>query len=954
MLGGPADFTDGEDLRDLPLGTPPPPAPRTGFLENLAGGFHRQRLLDNSVSRRNYLLEGYAPLVEALNADGGRFVNPWIFNPDDAVLGRQHGDASRALFAEIARRRRIDPGFLKGVPDAAEDYDRQLDQRAAARAGRLDETYRGAGWLGTAGHFLGAMGGGLTDPLNVMTLPIGGPGKTVLGRIAIDAGANAFSEAVQQPVLADNYRHLGLDYSMGDAARSVLFAGFMGGGFRGAIELAPLRTGARAAKTILGNGYDKAVKAAFAAAPESLRRRWFDAGTVDDRAIMEAFRSKVPDEARTGEEAAALHVMENVSELRESSPYHAGLSGEAAHAERLARAMQAVLDTTRPSARAEAMAGASRPAGPLPPAVTRGTYRPVLAPDDVIRFVINDLEGGSKVVHYGSADGGTTKYGIAAAHNPGVDVANLTEAKAMEIARRRYWFRELDTASPAAAAVAFDAGYISGPAVGRRILLRSGGDAGKALELYRAHLNRIADTVPGKAKYRHGWMARVNRLAARVGEAGPAAHLAPVGIGTEPRLRPDVFPDDGEPALHGPFGPLHHDLADNWHAAVERLRADRTGEVPGALFHDDIGEMSLVWGKDGPGGYGLAHIIEKHPEIVDGLPARVAGMEVTGRSANRVQLESPADHATVRLDWDGEEKAWLLTAYQKTKDAPAPAEDGRVDAQSGRDGSPGHGASGDIVQKAVDVKPKGPPRRSGPVHLMQAIADLGGVRDDEGHALVKSRGVPKFMLGAGTIVRRESGLSVDALGERLWDGGWFGPPSTTPRPSEADVLDLLERGVRERVYRPDDAAALASRASARAPEEQAVRDELAEAARERFGVEMDPATAEDALMRRAQGETAEGAVEAAMQAASFRDLGEPARWEEGDLPPPSDAELEALRNFDDPDGEAERIEAESLEHDFRMAAAGGDAEAGAVLESLDAEAAATASLRDCMKPGADE
>jgi len=48
-------------------------------------------------------------------------------------------------------------------------------------------------------------------------------------------------------------------------------------------------------------------------------------------------------------------------------------------------------------------------------------------------------EGGGKVHTVAGDPGGTTKWGIAQAYHPNVNVAALTEAQAQKIARREYW-----------------------------------------------------------------------------------------------------------------------------------------------------------------------------------------------------------------------------------------------------------------------------------------------------------------------------------------------------------------------------------------------------------------------------------------------------------------------------------------------------------------------------------
>ncbi|MEA3035765.1 MAG: hypothetical protein QOH04_1530, partial [Sphingomonadales bacterium] len=253
---------------------------------------------------------------------------------------------------------------------------------------------------------------------------------------------------------------------------------------------------------------------------------------------------------------------------------------------------------------------------------------------------------------------------------------------------------------------------------------------------------------------------------------------------------------------------------------------------------------------------------------------------------------------------------------------------------------------------SIEMRGRAAMDRSGPVDVMQAVADAGGLLDNEGHDLAKGRGIPAFVKGAGVIIRKAGdprGRSVDAVGEHLWEQGYFGPPETTPRPREAEVLDLVDRAVREKVYKPEEAAAAAERKARRsAPSEADALDELRAVARE-GGVDLDPATLHTALMHRAAGESPEGAVARAVQEAAFRELGPPAE----------------LARFDDPDGEGVQAQIDSLDHDLRMALEAGAAgeayrlnDAGEpmtieeMFEALDEDDRTNAVLRGCMAPTA--
>jgi len=59
--------------------------------------------------------------------------------------------------------------------------------------------------------------------------------------------------------------------------------------------------------------------------------------------------------------------------------------------------------------------------------------------DKTIRFVINKLEGGGKIVNHKSDPGGLTKWGFSQKWNPDIDVQALDEESAVNRALERYW-----------------------------------------------------------------------------------------------------------------------------------------------------------------------------------------------------------------------------------------------------------------------------------------------------------------------------------------------------------------------------------------------------------------------------------------------------------------------------------------------------------------------------------
>ena len=118
----------------------------------------------------------------------------------------------------------------------------------------------------------------------------------------------------------------------------------------------------------------------------------------------------------------------------------------------------------------------------------------------------------------------------------------------------------------------------------------------------------------------------------------------------------------------GVFGNIYDQFRGKAKEAIAFLRRKKSGEALGALHHDEIGDIDLVWGKEGTGhsnGFGLAKLVKFHPEVLDNLQEILDDMRVVNRSDNRINLESDTHKAAVRLEWDGKRKNWLLTAFEK-------------------------------------------------------------------------------------------------------------------------------------------------------------------------------------------------------------------------------------------------------------------------------------------------
>jgi hypothetical protein len=155
-----------------------------------------------------------------------------------------------------------------------------------------------------------------------------------------------------------------------------------------------------------------------------------------------------------------------------------------------------------------------------------------------------------------------------------------------------------------------------------------------------------------------------------------------------------------------------------------------------------------------------------------------------------------------------------------------------------------------------------------PKDAIAFIQSKGGVRDTEGHDLrsvLGQRQNPRY----GALIR-ESGQSIDEIGEALHEAGFFGDPGVVPRPTEAEVVDFLREAAGRKVYAVQDTGAALD--AARIDEGQA-RDMAAaelDRAAEEMGVNVsaeERAAALDAMME--AGVSASDALDHVLERASI-------------------------------------------------------------------------------------
>lgn len=159
---------------------------------------------------------------------------------------------------------------------------------------------------------------------------------------------------------------------------------------------------------------------------------------------------------------------------------------------------------------------------------------------------------------------------------------------------------------------------------------------------------------------------------------------------------------------------------------------------------------------------------------------------------------------------------------------------------------------------------KKPTRRGGGFGtFLEYITDIGGVRDDEGNSLSKMRGMQQGIAGAGSLIRA-NGLSIDQIGERAFEDGWF-----KTRPTTREVLDLLEEAQFRKVYNPLEDA------DRREEDAQAAQDTFIEQVQgiaADFGVTLNEDELRHAATKVKGGMAVDDAVMSAVEWGAARDL----------------------------------------------------------------------------------
>lgn len=338
FYAGPVGLPAAVTPQDMP--TPPQPS----LSEMFSAGADQQDAR-NTNWEQDRAKEAYEPIIRSINADfDPRFGRPRsrgllgiqgsVFeNPGYSGRSRRDHDSDEPfIWAYIAARRKIDPGYLPDAPKSKDElYVRirkaeQEKRGAAARVSSANTT-----WSGWAAGFAGGAYQSFDDPAVLMTLPVGGFGRNLATRLGTEIVAQMGVQAALEPATVKNLTELGEKVTPGQIATDILAAGAAGAVFHLGIS-EPLG------------------------------------------AIIGRIKAGIPDGARTDVEQGVLDVLTREGEADALSPFEPGLGAEV-HTARLNGAMDSVaanLPSAPPSPRANLRSGTSLGSGTVaPPTIPR-------------------------------------------------------------------------------------------------------------------------------------------------------------------------------------------------------------------------------------------------------------------------------------------------------------------------------------------------------------------------------------------------------------------------------------------------------------------------------------------------------------------------------------------------------------------------------------------------------
>jgi Phage tail lysozyme/phage-Barnase-EndoU-ColicinE5/D-RelE like nuclease1 len=729
-------------------------APKPGFLEGVGAAF-RAAEDTQFLTQAPRNADAYRSLLDTLQEQGVDISQsgPMYKDVKDSMGFTRRIFDRDAIFAEVNRQKARRPGAFKEVAPTRAEYEKAV----ATRNGGNQRDERTASRAGFVPQLIGGAASAMTEPVNLATMPAGG-GATLAKTMLIGGMVSGGSETFLLPGTKWAMEKMGREMTVRDALWQVGTATVGGAAFEGFGKVVGDNWGSISAapKAVQEKVWAKIVPLL----PEKLRPKLRGFDDITDDMLPDIAEALIGRDNLTEGEAQALNILRREADIDAASPYRPDGAGSGKHRSELQKATERLLALSdgRP-----VNPVAAAPLSPSSRAVARSTTSLTVPgkrgqigyANDIYSYFkgkgLTDAQarGIAAGIHAESASNHNVRGGY---KGRAVGIGQWLGPRRAELLRRYgptpsrkqqldFLWEELqgrDPGGPKVLAKADEAEVLRSyivdfmrPARGPQTTgdmkrgLQALGRGGETVNIEDGPVGRAANDAPEVdpeiaireqlARDAEGIDAERNAIAGMAGEVAPErlmidGEAAPsMDIAPLPELRRELFPDEtswkiAQAQVEADELGLPEPVITRqsvWEDARAELTASQNGEVPGALYRDDIGPIDVKWGvapAKGEPGYGLAKIVAKHPEVLDDLPAIIDGMDVVSRTDNRIQLESPDHKAAVRLDWDGKQQQWLLTAFEKKKGKAPVQRTTDVPDMNARDGSPTRGAADGIAQ----------------------------------------------------------------------------------------------------------------------------------------------------------------------------------------------------------------------------------------------------------------
>lgn len=778
--------------------------------------------------RRN---AAYADIVERLRERKVPEADEWFTLTNEATLlpvfGHWQDYWDTAKVWQVVQRdrqaaiQRGEKDPYADLPSTREEFERQIETRERAVERGLVSTggstrRQDQATVARSSRMAPGLVAGLTtsfvDELNLATLPIGGASKTVAQAAIRNAIINVGIEAVQMPGVAMQRERMGetltIDEGLLRLGSAAGFGAFLGGGSKiladnwGSIKGAPAAVQERVWASILDRN-------------PGLREKV--GSTIDwdalDPHLTDIAERIIPPERMTDAERGAINALRRDAATQSGNPFVPDGAGTEAHYKLLGETLQGIINDspayvpkTRPPASARLRGSTS-----ISTAVTGDAFATVKARIGVVE------SGGSATARnprssamglYQFTDKTWLAYYKARFGSQGLSDAAIIAKKGDTGLQNTL----MDDLMADNAKALQDAGFAVDP--GNLYLAHFAGRQGAA-DLLRADPSAPAWSVLGNGKAKGNIVIDANPFLRDMtaGEVIAWAHGKMGGKAPPVAARGEAgAPSDVMGAIDRELADTQAELArlDSEIEAAARPASDVIEDLtPDAVRVVDEPPMPRIEAPDGT----------RAPIGTDGR-AEVAGMTPEARSA------IPMLKGIVERELD-----------LSLNDTAALSARVGVDERNLRMALQQMAIDGLVIQKRNGNFARLPRPKDGPMDVLAYVASTGGVtpkgfsqslmaihenmaNPPKGHDLGrifaverevrwkrkpdKARGIegiplaepyrttrPALIPGYGPIVR-STGRGLEEIGEDLWSAGYFGPPESRPRPTETEVINLLQ------------------------------------------------------------------------------------------------------------------------------------------------------------------